>query len=293
MTEPGNRVFRFAPSPNGALHLGHAYSALLNHDLSREAGGRLLLRMEDIDRARCSRAFETAIVQDLEWLGVEYARSVRRQSEHFEDYLEVIEALAGEGLVYPGFMTRGEVRAYAARHEEATGTPWPRDPDGALLYPALDRNLPEGERAARIAGGEPFAWRLDMERALGRTGDLVWTEAGGDEGGVVDVAAEPALWGDVVLGRKDVPTSYHLAVVVDDALQGITDVVRGRDLLPATSVHRVLQFLLGLPAPVYHHHRLVLGGDGRKLSKSAGDTSLATARAAGMSPRDIRRMVGL
>lgn len=287
-------VFRFAPSPNGELHLGHAYSAILNHRLAHEAGGRFLLRFEDIDRERCRPAFERRIVEDLDFLGIGRDGEPRRQSEHFADYAAALEALAGEGLVYPAFMTRGEVRAFVLRFEEENGRSWPRDPDGAPLYPGLDRALPAREREARIAGGEPFAWRLDMERAAGGLGTLVFAEEGADAGAPSgDTLAEPALWGDVVLARRDVPTSYHLSVVIDDGLQGVTHVVRGRDLLPATSVHRVLQALLGLPAPRYRHHDLILAHDGRKLSKSAGDTSLRALREAGLTGEDIRRMVGL
>lgn len=293
-------VFRFAPSPNGELHLGHAYSALLNHRMARALGGRFLLRLEDIDRARCSLAYERRIEGDLTFLGIAWDAPPRRQSEHFGDYAAALEALEAEGLVYPAFMSRGEVRAFADRFAETEGSPWPTDPDGAPLYPGLDRHLAASERAARIAAGEPFALRLDMGRALGGLGALSFRETGmpdaeriPGEGGEREIAADPAAWGDVAIARKHMPTSYHLAVVVDDALQGVTHVVRGRDLLPATSVHRVLQALLGLPAPVYHHHELVVGGDGRKLSKSARDTSLSALRAAGMTAEDIRRMVGL
>ncbi len=286
-----DETFRFAPSPNGELHLGHAYSALLNHDLARRAGGRFLLRHENIDLERCSPALEAAVEADIDWLGIAPDELPRRQSEHFDTYREALDALASEGLIYPAFMTRGEVRAFAARHAEEEGRPWPRDPDGALLYPALDRALPEDEAKARIAAGAPHAYRLDMSAAIERVGGLSFVETG--EGGQVEVAADPAAWGDVVLARRDAPTSYHLAVVVDDALQDVTTVVRGRDLMASTSVHRVLQALLGLPAPLYHHHRLVLGPDGRKLSKSEGAMGLSRLRAAGLTPADIRRMVGL
>jgi glutamyl-Q tRNA(Asp) synthetase len=287
-------VYRFAPSPNGALHLGHALSALVNHGLARAAGGRFLLRLEDIDRARCTIAHERAIEDDLAFLGIAWDAPPRRQSEHFGDYRAALEALVDAGLVYPAFLSRGEIRAFAERHREETGSAWPSDPDGAPLYPGLDRNLPAGERAARIAAGEPHAFRLDMGAALAGLGPLSFAETGaGSDEEASEIAADPAVWGDVVLARRDVPTSYHLAVVVDDALQGVTHVVRGRDLLPATSVHRVLQALLGLSQPVYHHHDLILGPDGRKLSKSAGDTALAELRAAGLTAADIRRMVGL
>ena len=287
-------VFRFAPSPNGELHLGHAYSALVNHGLARDAGATFLLRIEDIDRARCTLAFERQIEADLFFLGVDWDGPPRRQSEHYADYAAALEALAAEELIYPGFMSRGEIRAVAECHELEQGTPWPVDPDCAPLYPGLDRQLTTGERERRMREGERFAWRLDMERAIERVPALTWQESGqspsGDTGKIV---ARPLEWGDVVLARFDMPTSYHLAVVVDDALQGVTDVVRGRDLFHATSVHRLLQALLGLPAPRYHHHDLILGPDGRKLSKSQGDTAIRSLREAGLTPEDIRRMVGL
>lgn len=291
MTRP---VFRFAPSPNGALHLGHAFSACLNHDMAREAGGRFLLRMEDIDVTRCTPVLEAAMLDDLAWLGLDWERPVRRQSEHFDDYAAALDALATEGLVYPAFMTRGEIRA-AIAEAEAEGTPWPRDPDGAPLYPGTERTMSMRDRDARVTSGEPYAWRLDMTAALEFAGSVTgWEETGsGPDGETGLVPAEPACWGDVVLARKETPASYHLSVTVDDALQGITHVVRGRDLFHATSLHRLLQELLGLPAPVYHHHRLVLDEEGRKLSKSRGDTALSSLRAAGTTPQDIRRMIGI
>lgn len=287
-------VFRFAPSPNGELHLGHAHSALLNFDRAQAAGGRFLLRIEDIDTMRCTPAFEQAIYDDLAWLGIEWERPVRRQSEHFDDYRAALEALVEADLVYPAFMTRGEVRGHIAE-AEAAGHHWPHDPDGVPLYPGLDRSLSRRERRRRIEAGEPFAWRLDMEAAMARVGlPLDWEERGrGPEGETGRIAADPAQWGDVVLARKEVPSSYHLSVVVDDALQGITEVVRGRDLFFATSVQRLLQELMGLSPPAYFHHELMLGEDGRKLSKSRRDTGIATLRAAGVTPADVRRMVGL
>lgn len=288
------RVFRFAPSPNGRLHLGHAYSALLNRKLAGEAGGRLLLRIEDIDSTRSAAEFERGIYEDLAWLGFEWEEPVRRQSEHMDTYRAHLDRLIAGELVYPAFMSRGEIRAHIAE-AQATGERWPTDPDGAPLYPAADRLLPARERKRRIESGAPFAWRLDMERALGRVArPLSWHEQGlGPAGEAGTVPADAAAWGDVVLARRETPTSYHLSVVTDDAMQGITDVARGRDLFHATAVHRLLQELLGLPAPSYFHHDLVLGEDGRKLSKSRGDTALAELRAGGATPRDISRMVGL
>jgi glutamyl-Q tRNA(Asp) synthetase len=287
-------VFRFAPSPNGELHLGHAYSALLNARLAERMGGRLLLRIEDIDLARSTPEFEAGIYRDLAWLGIEWQRPVRRQSEHFGDYESALNRLIAEELVYPAFMSRGEIRAFIADTEKR-GRLWPRDPDGVPLYPAFDKALSRRERERRVADGAPFAWRLDMDAARARLGDrLSWTEFSSEElSGSEQVEARPEQWGDVVLARKEVPTSYHLSVVVDDALQGVTHVVRGRDLYAATGVQRLLQELLGLPAPHYFHHRLILGPDGRKLSKSLGDSGIAALRERGASAADVRKMVGI
>jgi glutamyl-Q tRNA(Asp) synthetase len=274
-------VFRFAPSPNGYLHLGHALSALLNAELAAKAGGRLLLRIEDIDRARCRPDYEQAIYEDLAWLGVTWEQPVRRQSEHLADYRAALDKLAEQGLVYPSFDSRAEIAAQAAG----------RDPDGAPLYAGAAKALSAAERARRIGAGEPYALRLDMAAALAQVGQLTWDEAGYTV--AANPAANPGIWGDVVLARKDTPTSYHLSVVVDDALQGVTHVVRGRDLYESTAVHRLLQALLGLPAPAYRHHRLILDAGGRKLSKSTRSTALRELRAGGASPADIRAMIGL
>lgn len=286
-------VFRFAPSPNGELHLGHAYSAVLNHRLARASGGRFLLRIEDIDETRCRPEFERGIGRDLAWLGLDWEEPVRRQSEQFETYRKALGTLAGLGLVYPAFLTRGEIKA-RVEAAAARGEVWPRDPDGAPLYPGDDRALAADEVDRRIAVGLPYALRLRMAEAIALVGPLAWTEQGaGTDGATGTVRADPAAWGDVVLARKEVPTSYHLAVVTDDAAQGVTHVVRGRDLFHATAVHRLLQALLGLPAPVYRHHRLILDDAGRKLSKSARDTSLAALRADGATPADILALIGL
>lgn len=287
-------TFRFAPSPNGELHLGHAYSALLNQKLAKAAGGRLLLRIEDIDTTRCTPEFEAGIFRDLEWLGLDWERPVRRQAGHFADYQAVLNRLIVEELIYPAFMSRGEIRAFIADSEKR-GRDWPRDPDGVPLYPAADKALPISERNRRIAGNAPFAWRLDVDAALARVGtDLSWREFTDETLSATRIVdARPQDWGDVILARRDIPTSYHLAVVVDDALQGVSHVVRGQDLYSATSIQRLLQELLGLSQPQYFHHRLVLGPDGRKLSKSFGDTGLAALRQAGASPDGVRRLVGL
>jgi glutamyl-Q tRNA(Asp) synthetase len=283
-------IFRFAPSPNGYLHLGHALSALINFDRARAEGGRFLLRIEDIDTARCVPEFETAIYEDLAWLGIRWEEPVRRQSEHFEDYLRALGRLDGNGLVYTTFESRAEIARIVAEREQRA--PWPRDPDGAPLYPRDMSALAPKDRSRRGADSEPAARRLDMGAAITRR--LTWQETGsGPSGETGTVRAFPEAWGDIVLARKSTPTSYHLSVVVDDALQGVTDVVRGQDLFWSTSVHRLLQSLLDLPAPSYHHHRLILDADGRKLSKSTQATALRALRAQGITPADIRRLVGL
>jgi glutamyl-Q tRNA(Asp) synthetase len=286
------RILRFAPSPNGYLHLGHAYSALLNHDMARDLGGRLLLRIEDIDVSRCRPQYEAAIYQDLGWLGISWDTSVRRQSEQFDDYRAALAKLEAQGLIYPSFESRSEIAALVAARDRQGH--WPRDPDGAPLYPGDARQLLAGERERRRRTGEPYALRLALDAAIARAGALTWTETGsGPQGQTGIVEAAPQMWGDVVLARKEVPASYHLAVAIDDARQGVTDVVRGQDLFWATGIHRLLQALLGLPQPVYHHHKLILDADGRKLSKSTQATSLRKLRAAGATAADIRRMVGL
>jgi glutamyl-Q tRNA(Asp) synthetase len=285
-------VFRFAPSPNGYLHLGHAYSALLNFDLARQTGGRLLLRIEDIDPTRCRPEFETAIYQDLAWLGISWETPVRRQSGHFAAYQDAVDKLSAQGLIYPSFESRAEIARLVAAHEAAGA--WPRDPDGAPLYPGAAKLLTPDARAALLESGIPYALRLDMAAAIARVGALAWSERGqgpaGESGAVI---AHPEAWGDVILARKETPTSYHLSVVFDDALQGVTDVVRGEDLFWSTSVHRLLQALLGLPQPAYRHHRLIPDNAGRKLSKSTDATGLRELRADGATPADIRRLVGL
>ncbi len=283
-------LFRFAPSPNGYLHLGHAFSALLNFELARETGGRMLLRIEDIDATRCRPEFEAAIYEDLGWLGISWEMPVRRQSDHFAVYREAVEKLTGLGLIYPAFESRAEIARLVAEREIASL--WPRDPDGAPLYPGAAKSLASDERRRLIAQG--YALRLDMTAACARTGDLDWVEAGEGPGGETGpVAFRPEAWGDVILARKETPTSYHLSVVIDDALQGVTDVVRGEDLFWSTSVHRLLQTLLGIPQPAYRHHRLVLDDAGQKLSKSTKATALRELRGQGATPADIRRLVGL
>ena len=275
------KTFRFAPSPNGYLHLGHAASALLNARLAQESGGRFLLRIEDIDPRRARPEFESAILEDLAWLGLGWERPVRRQSAHFDDYAQALVRLDAMGLVYPCDCSRSDIaRAAAARAD------WPRDPDGAPLYPGLCREKLHRPAGAILAEGG-VALRLDMRKALALAGqDLSWREDG------ARVDANPARWGDVVLARKDTPASYHIAVVVDDARQDVTNVVRGRDLFPATGLHRLLQRLLDLPAPDYLHHELLHDADGQKLAKRRGSQSLRDLRSGGADAAGIRARLG-
>lgn len=287
MTQP---VFRFAPSPNGRLHLGHAYSALLNADFARRWDGRFLLRIEDIDVTRCRPEYEDAVCDDLAWLGLSWERPARRQSEHFDAYRAAFAPLKGRGLAYPCFCSRAHVGRAVAKKEPAG--PWPHDPDGAPHYPGTCRSLSRAEAAARIGRGEPHAWRIHLGEALrAAPGPHSYLRFDRD-GATAAVAADPARWGDAVLVRKEIPTSYHLSVVVDDALQGVTHVVRGTDLEAATDLHVLLQALLGLPTPLYHHHGLVRDPEGGKLSKSARSETLADLRERGATPDAIRRRLG-
>lgn len=287
---PARPVLRFAPSPNGELHLGHALSALTGHRIAQRLGGRFLVRIEDIDVARSREEHVASIFRDLAWLGVSWEEPVLRQSQHFAVYRRAAERLRHMGLLYPCFATRAEIGDAARRQPEAM------DPDGAPLYPGLHKGMADEEIAGRRARGEQNALRIDMEKALAVArralggGPLTFTELDGAGRGEL-VEAHPSRWGDAVILRKDVPASYHLAVVVDDARQGITHVTRGRDLFAATDLHRLLQVLLGLPEPVYHHHRLVSDAGGRKLAKSAGDKSLCSLREEGATREDIVAML--
>ena len=275
-------VTRFAPSPTGLLHLGHAYSALLAWRRAREAGGRFLLRLEDIDATRCRTDFAEAALADLAWLGLDWDGVVRRQSAHFADYRRALDRLAAMGLVYPCFCTRAAIQAEIARAGSA-----PHGPEGPL-YPGTCRGLGAAERRARIAANEAFALRLDVGRALAGIGELDWVDEQAET-----VRADPASHGDVVLARKEVPTSYHLAVTVDDALQGVTLVTRGRDLFHATHVQRLLQALLDLPTPAYAHHRLIVNAEGKKFSKRDKGATLKALREEGRAPAEIRAMLKL
>jgi glutamyl-Q tRNA(Asp) synthetase len=286
----GSPVLRFAPSPNGPLHLGHALSALVGFDMARQLGGRFLVRIEDIDVARCREEHVAGIFEDLAWLGIAWEQPVLRQSQHFSVYSEAAQWLEAQGVLYPCFASRSEIWEAAAMGA--------LDPDGAPLYPGLHKSLSRDEIEARIERGEPYALRLDMERALQEAArrldgrPLTFTELDEHARPTV-IGARPERWGDAVILRKDVPASYHLAVVVDDARQGVTHVTRGRDLYAATDLQRLLQVLLGLPEPLYHHHRLLTDAHGRKLAKSEHDTGLASLRAAGVTGQEIRTQVGL
>lgn len=278
---PLSWVTRFAPSPTGYVHLGTAYSALF---AARAAGtdGRFILRIEDIDTGRARPEFEAAILEDLAWLGLTWEQPVRRQSEHFAAYAGVIADLDKQGLLYPCFCTRADIAAAAtAPHLTAMG------PDGPI-YPGTCRDLADTERRRRIDAGTPYALRLRMDAAKTMTGPLTWAD---DVRGTM--VATPEIFGDVVLARKDTPASYHLACTWDDALQGVTLVTRGEELAPATHIHRLLQALWNVPTPRYHHHKLLLAPDGKKLSKRDQALTLRALRAEGKTPEDIRVMVGL
>jgi glutamyl-Q tRNA(Asp) synthetase len=281
MDSPCPAVTRFAPSPTGHLHLGHAFAALFAEEAARAGGGRFLLRIEDIDQGRCRPEFEAAILEDLAWLGLRWEGPVRRQSEHFADYGAALDRLRALGLLYPCFCTRRDIR----REIEAAGHA-PHGPDGPL-YPGTCRALSEAERERRVAAGEPYALRLDVAPAIARAGPLAWRDR---ERGRIEAA--PALFGDVVLARKDAPTSYHLAVTLDDHLQGVTLVTRGEDLFAATHVHRLLQALLGLESPDYHHHRLLTDRAGRRFAKRDRSLTLRALRAAGRTPAEVRAVIG-
>ena len=275
-------VTRFAPSPTGRLHLGHVYSALFARHAAREAGGRFLLRIEDIDPARCRPEFEAGIFEDLAWLGLAWEMPVRRQSDHLGDYRAALERLDREGLTYPCFCSRKEIQAEIARAVSA-----PQGPEGPL-YPGTCRVLPPDERKARVAEGRAYALRLDIGAAIARTGPLTWQDL--DRGVIL---AAPELLGDVVLGRRDAPASYHLAVSLDDHLQGVSLVTRGEDLLAATHIHRLLQALLDLATPAYRHHRLLTNDKGERLAKRDGAMTLQALRQAGHTPAQIRALAGI
>ena len=282
-------VTRFAPSPTGFLHLGHAFAAFYAADLAAQGGGRFLVRIEDTDRTRARAEFEDAIFEDLAWLGLTWDQPVRRQSEHFADYAKALETLDGMGCVYPCFCTRKEIEAEFAASVNA-----PHGPDGPI-YPGTCRAVSPAERAQRLARGEQHAWRLDVAKALAQVAASLTLEelGGGPNGERGTIAVKADLFGDFVLARKDAPASYHLAVVVDDASQGVTMVTRGNDLFAAAHVHRLLQALLKLPVPRYSHHRLVLDAEGKRLAKRDQATTLKHLRADGWTPARVREVLGL
>ena len=276
-------ILRFAPSPNGLLHLGHAYSALYTWQAASLLGGAALLRIEDIDAERSKPEFTAAIFRDLAWLGLDWPEPVMLQSRRMDIYAAAGNRLRDQRLLYPCFCSRSQIAAVATA----------RDPDGAPLYPGTCRHLDRGEQIDRLERGDPVQFRLDTGAAIDRVGMLTFTTVGPLVTDRPQIRyARPERWGDVVLQRKGTPTSYHLSVVVDDAAQGVTHVTRGRDMEAATDIHALLQMLLGLPSPIYHFHRLILDDDGHKLSKSKGSQSLADLRAQGWTPEDVKRALG-
>lgn len=287
-TQAGQAVFRFAPSPNGPLHRGHARSAILNAALAQREKGRFLVRIEDIDHERSWPDFIAAIESDLQWLGLQWEQPMRHQSHHMDDYQSALTKLRDQHVVYPCFCSRGERNERVAQAERS-GASWPRDPDGAPLYDRFCCTLTDDDRAARLATGLPHQWRLGTRRALALVGPLHWYAFHPKDRHVILIKADPLRWGDPVIARKDVPTSYHLSVVVDDALQGVTHIVRGVDLEAATDIHALLQALLHLPQPLYWHHPLLYDAAGQKLSKSRLSPSLASERAQGITPDEFWR----
>ena len=283
-------VTRFAPSPTGPLHLGHACAALCAWESAQAAGGRCLLRIEDIDRTRARPEWDAALREDLAWLGLRWEAPVRRQSEHLDDYAAAVDRLRARGLVYRCFRTRREVAQAAASAPHGSG-------DAGVAPAFRGGPLPSAEEARRLEAGEPFAWRLSLDAAraaLGPAWDaLAFTEEGAGPDGRGRIAAQPERLGDMVLARRDVGVAYHLAVVVDDAMQGVTHVIRGEDLQEAAHGQRLLQALLGLPEPTYRHHPLLLGPDGKRLAKRNGAEPLAALRDAGVAPEEVRRLAGL
>lgn len=285
-------ITRFAPSPTGYLHLGHAYSAMQAFDAAKYAGGVCHLRIEDIDTTRCKPEFEAAAFEDLAWLGFHWPQPVRRQSEHFDDYAARLDQLAERGLVYRCFKTRTEIAEEIARAPHQLG----EGPEGAI-YPGPIEPMSKDEEAERLARGEAYAWRLSISACRDALGDgwgaLHFIEEGaGPEGETGLIRARPETLGDVTLGRKDVGASYHLACVHDDALQGVSHVIRGRDLFFVTHLHVLLQALLGLPKPIYRHHRLLVGEDGKRFAKRDQSLTIRALREAGLSPEDVRAKAG-
>lgn len=284
-------VFRFAPSPNGYLHLGHIYSALINWNIANRYNGRFLLRMEDIDIGRTRKEFIEAIYEDLNWMGLKWEKTVRKQSEHFSEYQKAIQKLLQLNLLYPCFATRKEI-SEAIRKKNSPA--YPLDPDGSPVYPGIYKEVSRAELENRMKSGQLFAYRLNMEAALEYTRQQslpMQITVMDEEGNIHKKLAEPQRWGDAVIVRKDTPTSYHLSVVHDDAQQGITHIVRGQDLEAATDLHRLLQAVLGLPSPIYYHHPLLKDSSGQKLAKSKGSKSIREMRNEGITPQEIQKLL--
>jgi len=283
---------RFAPSPTGRLHLGHAYSALLAYEASRSVNGDFLLRIEDIDTTRCRPEFEAGIYEDLTWLGLDWPTPIRRQSDHFADYAAAIEKLRSLGVLYRCFLTRREIAEQAASAPHAPG----EGADG-IVYFGPAQPMSTDEEQARLARGDSFAWRLSLRYSQDLLGEefprLVFVEQDQATKAEHVIAARPQIHGDVILARKDTPASYHLCVVHDDALQDVTHVIRGEDLRSATHIHVLIQKLLGLPTPIYRHHALLTGPDGKRYAKRDKSLTLAALREAGVSPAEIRARIGL
>lgn len=282
---------RFAPSPTGYLHLGHAYSALLASDAAAKAGGVCLLRIEDIDTTRCRPEFEAAAYEDLAWLGLTWPLPVRRQSDHMSDYASALDRLRALGVVYRCFLTRKEIAAASLSAPHTAG-----EGEAGVIYTGPAQRMSDDEEESRIARGESFAWRLSLKYSQDLLGEdfarLEFVERQPGSNTEQIVSARPNLLGDVILARKDTPTSYHLSVTHDDALQGVTHIIRGEDLRLSTHIHVLLQRLLNLPTPIYWHHPLLTGPDGKRYAKRDKSLTLASLREAGVSPADIRARIG-
>ncbi|MFD2204408.1 tRNA glutamyl-Q(34) synthetase GluQRS [Kiloniella antarctica] len=274
-------ILRFAPSPSGYLHLGHAYSALFSATQAQKLKARLLLRIEDIDTTRCRKSFEDAIYEDLRWLGIKWEEPVRIQSQHMNDYKKALDQLDEQHLLYPCFCTRKEIQAEIKQSGKA-----PHGPDG-LIYPGTCKKIPLGQRQEKIDQGHPYALRLDMKKSIELTGPLYWRDVSAGQ-----IKATPEDFGDVVLARKDIATSYHLAVTVDDALQEVNYITRGKDLFEATHIHRLLQALLVLPVPTWHHHNLIYDDTGTRLAKRHNALALRELRERGQNPKQVTAMAG-
>jgi glutamyl-Q tRNA(Asp) synthetase len=286
MTQTDKTITRFAPSPSGDLHLGHAYSAKLNYDFACVNDGEFILRIEDIDQLRCKTEYANSIIVDLHWLGLKWPTPTRRQSNHFEDYAKALQKLENKGLLYPCFCTRRDIREEINESSRAPHLGAKMGPEG-LIYPGICKHLTDGERLQKIADGIPHAMRIDLEKAMSKIAEpLYWTDLKTGK-----QKAEPELMGDLVLARKDFPTSYHLSVVVDDDIQNISHVIRGEDLYYASHFQRLLQHLLGLKPVIYDHHPLLKTKDGNRLAKRDKSITIKSIRESGKSPVELEAMI--